>query len=243
MLPAWLLRKLSNARDEEITKICVVLWGVWVWKNKRIWEGKAVTAALAMTHSLNHVADCKMSRLKNKEWVQNYQQQAKIHVHKWKPPEPGVLKAKLMHHFILSLQALRWAWFFKITITIFWQEEIYVWNLQQSFSELKLMEQGNSLLDQVEAATQSESWAQKRINACCARHQEQLRKFSRSGGRIDQCKMLLEELANTSVHFVKNQANRIAHEFVRLPCLVNYHNEFSSLPSCVVEAILSDYSF
>lgn len=33
---AWLLEKLSTANTEELTKICVVLWGIWQWENKKV---------------------------------------------------------------------------------------------------------------------------------------------------------------------------------------------------------------
>lgn len=40
----WLLSKLSESRVEEIVKLCMVLWGIWFWRNKKVWEGKEVTA-------------------------------------------------------------------------------------------------------------------------------------------------------------------------------------------------------
>lgn len=44
----WLLSKMSNASVAEIIKLCTVLWGIWIWRNKRVWEGKVVTAGIAM---------------------------------------------------------------------------------------------------------------------------------------------------------------------------------------------------
>lgn len=52
----WLLDMLSNAKPEDISKICVVLWDIWVWRNKLVWEEKISTAAIAMDYSFNHVA-------------------------------------------------------------------------------------------------------------------------------------------------------------------------------------------
>ena len=60
------------------------------------------------------------------------------------------------------------------------------------------------------------------------------------GEVIEQIKLLLEELVDTSLHFVRNQANRVAHGFARLPCLVNCHIDLSSLPACLVETVLKD---
>lgn len=49
--PCWLLQKLSTATSEELVKICVVLWGIWHWRNKKVWDGKMVTPEFAMKHS------------------------------------------------------------------------------------------------------------------------------------------------------------------------------------------------
>ncbi|XP_074352364.1 uncharacterized protein LOC141691531 [Apium graveolens] len=34
--PEWLLQKLSSARYDEVVAICLVLWGIWFWRNKRV---------------------------------------------------------------------------------------------------------------------------------------------------------------------------------------------------------------
>lgn len=46
--PDWLLNKLSTTPSEEIQIIVKVLWGVWFWRNKKVWEGKCVSPATAM---------------------------------------------------------------------------------------------------------------------------------------------------------------------------------------------------
>lgn len=55
--PEWLLDKLSTAGGDEITKICIVLWGIWFWRKKRVWEDKSVSTAIAMGHSFSHVEE------------------------------------------------------------------------------------------------------------------------------------------------------------------------------------------
>ncbi|XP_074367955.1 uncharacterized protein LOC141708293 [Apium graveolens] len=52
----WLLQKLTDAKAEELLKICMVLWGIWYWKNKKVWDGKVVTAAFAMDSSFQILA-------------------------------------------------------------------------------------------------------------------------------------------------------------------------------------------
>lgn len=47
----WLLSKVDSAPMEEITRICVILWGVWYWRNKKVWDARTVTPAFAMDSS------------------------------------------------------------------------------------------------------------------------------------------------------------------------------------------------
>lgn len=39
--PDWLLNKLDMAKQEEIPNICTVLWGTWIWRNKKSLEMEA----------------------------------------------------------------------------------------------------------------------------------------------------------------------------------------------------------
>ena len=63
------------------------------------------------------------------------------------------------------------------------------------------------------------------------------------GEVLEQCKNLCNELSATSIHFVRNQANRVAHEIARIPCLVNCQNVFTSLPTYEEGIVLSESSF
>lgn len=36
--PEWQLNKLEVAKHEEIVKICVVLGGIWFWRDKKVWN-------------------------------------------------------------------------------------------------------------------------------------------------------------------------------------------------------------
>lgn len=53
--PDWLVNKLSVCKDEEAVKVCIILWGIWMWRNKKVWEGKTVTVAIAMDSSFKSV--------------------------------------------------------------------------------------------------------------------------------------------------------------------------------------------
>lgn len=55
--PSWLLNKMESASLDEMHKVCTVLWGIWFWRNKRVWEEKVVTPNIAMENSFKSVQD------------------------------------------------------------------------------------------------------------------------------------------------------------------------------------------
>lgn len=44
----WLLQKLEKGKHDEITSICLVLWGIWFWRNKKVWQNQCIKSAIAM---------------------------------------------------------------------------------------------------------------------------------------------------------------------------------------------------
>lgn len=57
--PEWLLNKLKMTSSDEMMRIDVVLWGIWFWRNKRVWENIQVTPALAVDWSSKMLAEWK----------------------------------------------------------------------------------------------------------------------------------------------------------------------------------------
>lgn len=63
------------------------------------------------------------------------------------------------------------------------------------------------------------------------------------GHVIDQCRELLQDLPLVRVNHVRKQANKVAHSFARIPCLLNCFVVFSSPPTHLVETIVNDLSY
>lgn len=88
----WLLAQISSTPIEEVTKICIVLWGVWFWRNKKVWESKVVTPAFAMDNSFKVLS----------EWMEAKKEQVMIRPngnpevhqvdHRWQCLGPGAFK-------------------------------------------------------------------------------------------------------------------------------------------------------
>lgn len=57
---------------------------------------------------------------------------------------------------------------------------------------------------------------------------------------IEDRKRMLRSMRNTSICFVRKNVNSVAHELVRIPCLVNCQNYFTSSPTCLLEALACD---
>lgn len=55
--PEWLLKKINKGNTEKTSKVAIVLWAIWFWHNKKVWEDKVVSPALAVDWSLKMVMD------------------------------------------------------------------------------------------------------------------------------------------------------------------------------------------
>ncbi|XP_074362434.1 uncharacterized protein LOC141702707 [Apium graveolens] len=90
--PDWLLSKLDMCSVEVIIRICTLLWGVWFWRNKRVWEGRVINPVLSMDGAFNSVSEWKKARHASNREVQVSRHQFKKQSSKWMPLEEGALK-------------------------------------------------------------------------------------------------------------------------------------------------------
>ena len=61
---SWLLGKLETSSDSEASVIAKVLWGIWFFHNKKVWENKVVTSAIAMDWSAKSIANWREAKAK-----------------------------------------------------------------------------------------------------------------------------------------------------------------------------------
>lgn len=89
--PHWVLRKLKTTKHEEIVSICVVLWGIWYWRNKRVWSNQFINPGIAMENSFNILRDWKTARHRVQKEVRGVVRDNIID-RSWKLPRLGTIK-------------------------------------------------------------------------------------------------------------------------------------------------------
>ncbi|XP_074376865.1 uncharacterized protein LOC141718382 [Apium graveolens] len=84
---AWILDKLDRAPQSEAMRICTVLYGIWYWRNQRVWNDKVVPGKTAMDLCFKFVQDWKEARSKGVTEVPNKKQPMQGNSRRWQPPE------------------------------------------------------------------------------------------------------------------------------------------------------------
>lgn len=65
-IPAWLLNKLSLENYVHLKKVVMLLWSIWFFRNKKVWENKSVSPQLVVDWSLQHVHEWKVATASSK---------------------------------------------------------------------------------------------------------------------------------------------------------------------------------
>ena len=91
----WLFGKISSALSDEIVKICIVLWGVWFWRNKRVWDDKTVTPAFAMDSSFKMYAEWLEAKKIQVSPPSRSNAEMQSTESKWCCPDTGILKVNV----------------------------------------------------------------------------------------------------------------------------------------------------
>lgn len=240
---SWLLQQLSSAKENDLLRICTVLWGVWCWSNKFVWEGKSIPAPLAMDSSVKHVEEWKVARSNTVATAQHQKVQNCRSRVRWYPPEPNVLKVNVDATFSVAGAIFSVGMVLRDHTGDFLADKVIGFEAAATAFEAEAIGTREALAWIKHKQLQNrrvvlETDALLVVNGVNGNAENLLE----VGEVVKQCKILLRELTHTSIHHVRRQANRVAHEIARVPCLANCHCDFSSLPDCLVEAILRDSS-
>ncbi|XP_074363255.1 uncharacterized protein LOC141703719 [Apium graveolens] len=238
--PDWLLEKITALNSKDLSKVCMVLWGIWHWRNKKIWNEKVVSPGFAMDSSLKVYLEWVEAR----KGIDRTQHASTIRAKsetKWKKPEFGFVKINVDASVFIGAPTFtigmvvrdhNGEFFSGKTMclpeveSVFEAETIGIrealtWLKDQQFHLGRVIVETDFMLTVSDITGEGENNLEV---------QEAL----------EDCKQKLSEMPLTTVRFVRKNANRVAHEIVRFPCLANDHIVFTSPPTCVLEALTFD---
>lgn len=237
--PMWLLDKLSTEVEDKLVKIAAVLWGVWFARNKKIFEGRSIHPAGAMSWSMQQIEEWKAAnRKKDKVQVEGTTASAQQEL-RWNRPREGTFKLNVdasvkqnQDHFAVGMvlrnhegrfvagKAAR----FRGVVQVLEAEVMAI------FEALKWLED----MHPMEVMIESDS-----LLAVRAMNKEYLN-YMELGTIVKQCKEMIASKGNISIHYIKRQANKVAHELAKIPCEPNSFVVIQSPPDSLLETILSD---
>lgn len=236
----WLLDKLNEVPTEEVVKLCTVLWGVWFWRNKKVWSDKAVTATFAMEESCKSIASWREARKANT--ASSVGGREKL-INRWIPPEAGAVKINV------DASVRDGADTFSVGMVLRGPEGDFI-----AGKTINMQAPGSVFEAEAIGVREALSWVKdqqlqnKRVfiesdsQLTVRAIQNGNMNYLEAGVVMESCCQLLRQLELVSVNFVRRNANRVAHEIARFPCLAYCQVLFTSPPLCVVEALMYDVS-
>lgn len=234
----WVLCQLETAKNEELMNMCVVLWGIWYWRNKKVWSNQTISPGVAMDNSFAILRDWKAARQKVQRG-NGGTEGGSVRDRKWKTPEPGTLKLNVDAAFKTEDST------FSIGMVIRDHEGVFV-----EGRVMKLARPSSVFEAECIGVREALSWLQSYREWRVVVETDSLltagalgtecNNLLEVGHVVDQCKTLLHGLPGVCITHVRKQANKVAHSLARIPCLLNCFIIFSSPPTHLVETILSD---
>lgn len=90
--PRWLLDRFVNDSPARLELIAKVLWGIWFARNQNLWEGKVLTAAIAMDISGKVIKEWQSAMARKAAINLGVKKSVPTRCLKWKPPASGFVK-------------------------------------------------------------------------------------------------------------------------------------------------------
>lgn len=238
----WLLNKLMTESHVQISKIAMILWTIWFFRNKRVWEEKSVNPVFAVDWGLKQLHDWKKAVAQ----VQNSQQAYTTVINKenvkWVKPEQGKFKVNVdagivegSTCFTIGMLLRDHTGFFlegrtmKLNRTVSVMEaettgieEALLWITSRGITDICI--ESDSLL------------AVQAINGTSVF-------YSEVGHSISICRSILANRSDICVQHVRRLANRAAHYMARIPCELNSVMSILNPPRNVLDSVMYDAYF
>lgn len=239
--PEWLLYKLESSSQAEVIKISTVLWGIWFWRNKRVWEEKVINPAIAMETSCRNVQEWRKAKERTKSSNGGINRVRECGNHRWRPPEQGKLKVNV------DASVFSQAENFKIGMVIRDHNGEFVEAKILSLSCPSTVLEAESI-----GVKEALAWVMQRGDSNVVLETDSLltvkailsnKKYLLEVGHvIEHCRMLVNVVPGFSVNHVRKQGNKVAHSLARIPCVTNCFHVFTSPPPHMLETLLNDLS-
>ncbi|XP_063946052.1 uncharacterized protein LOC135151500 [Daucus carota subsp. sativus] len=238
---SWLLDMFSTEDAEVLQKMAIVLSGIWFSRNRKVWEGKIITPAVAIDLSGKQVRDWQEAN--SRRHSDNDHSAASNVVSRvvWQPPPPG--------HFKLNVDAALHKGEGQFALGLILRNDAGVFVKGKNMKvagEVSVMEaEARGVLEAIKWVEDSgiqcvivESDSLLVVQALKSTETYQLE----VGHILDEWKIKLKSRADLSVCHVKKQANRAAHLMAKVPCLLNCSNCFTSPPGLLVEILSAEFA-
>lgn len=234
----WLLDKIVELPSDEVGKLITVLWGVWFWRNNKVWNNKLVAASVAMAESCRSIDNWREARKKLQ--VQKPSRAVNIDS-RWTPPEAGALKVNVDVSIREGAESFGIGMVLRDHEGVFMAGKTLCLQAPSSVFEgeaIGVREALSWIADQhlEDRRVYVESDSQLTVRAI---HNEDVN-YLEVGVVVESCYQKLQQLEHVSLSFIRRNANRVAHELARYPCLAYCQVLFTSPPGNVVEAIMYD---
>lgn len=237
----WLLEKINGGTCSEVCKIAKVLWGIWHWRNKKVWDDKTVSPVVAMDWSSRMINEW-TDAMKNKKKSSSQSSTCGLaKVQRWKPPEVGNMKVNV--DASLSSENAT----FSVGMVLRDHTGKFIEGRVGCMPEVGSIFEAEAI-----GIREALSWiAGKGLTQVSFESDSLLsiRALRGDGGNqlevghvIQHCLELLQSNPTFSLDFISRQANKVAHEVARCPCLLSCFYVFSSPPESLLETLLYDVS-
>ena len=237
--PDWLLQTLSTAGHDQLVQIARVLWGIWFFHNKRVWEDKTVNGRITMEWSLKYFNDWKAAKKSRATTTVHGPICRQESMHRWKPPATGSYKLNADASIKLGDNTFSVGFVLRDHAGGFVMGQVRKMLMVSSVFEAEVVAireglQWASGLPYHKIEIESDSLLA--VHALTRPTDITLE----VGYVLDECSSLIRSRPGLSIHFAKRQANKVAHLMARVPYFLECPSIFTSPPSSLVEALLYD---
>lgn len=239
-VPSWFLEMLSKETPEIIQKMAIVLSGIWFARNKKVWEGKLIQAAITMDLSSKQVQEWQEAIKRSSSVNRGQNESGSNEQIRWKCLDVGWLKVNVdasvvqganMYTLGLVIQNDSGQFVMGKVLKIAGGVSVMEAEARGVLEAIKWIES----MSLYRVAIESDS--QMVVHALRSMESYQLE----VGHVLDECLDRFRNRVDLSICHVKKQANKAAHFMARASCLLDSYNCFTSPPDLLLEMVPSEF--